>query len=321
MTVYAAGALLWREEQGKLLLAVVQRTRYNDFAWPKGKLDPGEVLPQTAVREILEETGLRIRLGVKLPVQHYKLPSGEPKEVHYWAAKVTQKALKESKFKPDEEVAAVHWWTPEECIEKLTYGDDKLYVQEILDRFRDETLRTRTLILVRHAKATPRSAYKGGNDGKRPLLPFGKQQAKSLIPLLGAWGPKRIISSPWTRCLTTVLPYAESRGLPVIERHQLSELGNAKGPARTKNVVRDIVESGKASVLCSHRPALPSILDELAKYGTPNQEILLHEGRALKPGHLMVVHFTIPSDKDKPRRIAAIEQYAPFLAEEPETGS
>ena len=316
MTVYAAGAILWREEQGQLLLAVIHRGRYNDFGWPKGKVDPGEVLPVTAVRELAEETGLKIKLGVKLPVQHYKLPSGEPKEVHYWAAKVTPGILKRSKFKPDDEVSEVLWWTPEECKAKLTYPDDKQYVQEVLDRHRDATLRTRPIVVVRHAKAMPRLEYKGGNDGKRPLTAFGKKQAKNLVPLLAAWGAKRVFSSPWVRCRTTVEPYASSRGVPIIERHQLSELGNLKGPARTKNVVHDIVESGKASVLCSHRPALPSILDELAKYGTPNQEILLHEGRALKPGHLMVVHLSVPASKKDARRIVAIEQYAPFLAEE-----
>ncbi|MFM5904537.1 MAG: NUDIX domain-containing protein, partial [Micrococcales bacterium] len=57
MTVFAAGAVLWREVDGQLMVALVHRTVYKDWAWAKGKLDPGEVLPQTAVREILEETG------------------------------------------------------------------------------------------------------------------------------------------------------------------------------------------------------------------------------------------------------------------------
>jgi len=66
MTIYAAGCVLWREEQGQLKVALVHRGRYDDYGWAKGKLDPGEVLPQTAVREIEEETGLRVNLGVSL---------------------------------------------------------------------------------------------------------------------------------------------------------------------------------------------------------------------------------------------------------------
>ena len=56
MTIYAAGAVCWREDSGKLLVALVNRARYDDWSWPKGKVDPGETLLETAVREIAEET-------------------------------------------------------------------------------------------------------------------------------------------------------------------------------------------------------------------------------------------------------------------------
>jgi len=135
-----------------------------------------------------------------------------------------------------------------------------------------------------------------------------------LVPLLGAFGVRRVVTSPWVRCQTTVQPYADSRKLPIIERIQLSEHGNANGPARTKKVVHQLVETGKASVLCSHRPSLPTIIDALADYGNAAQEIRLHEGRALKPGHAMVVHLTVPKNGEK-RRIVAIEDYAPLLAD------
>jgi 8-oxo-dGTP diphosphatase len=313
MTVYAAGCVLWREVKGELLVAMVHRGRYDDFGWAKGKLDPGEVLPQTAAREVLEETGLKVSLGIGLGAQHYTLPSGEPKEVHFWAAHVSDKALAKSKFVPHEEVAAVLWMTPTEAATKLSYDADKVMLEVVVAYHKANKLKTKPFILLRHAKATPRTDWTGP-DGKRPLLPIGAQQAKGLIPVLGAFGAKHLVTSPWVRCLTTIEPYALSRGLKVVERLPLSEHGNANGPAQTKKVVRKMLEKNIASVLCSHRPALPTIIDALADYGDAGQEIRLNEGRALKPGHLMVVHLTTPKKGHK-RQIVAIEDYAPFLAE------
>jgi 8-oxo-dGTP pyrophosphatase MutT (NUDIX family)/phosphohistidine phosphatase SixA len=313
MTIYAAGCVLWREQKGQLLVALVHRGRYDDYGWAKGKLDPGEILPQTAVREIEEETGLRVNLGISLGVQHYNVPSGEPKEVHYWAARVTDTALAKSKFVPHEEIAEVLWMSPDEAVTRLSYDADKAFLQVLLEVYRRGELRTKPFVLLRHAKATPRTDW-AGHDGKRPLLPLGLDQARSLVPLLGAFGVRRVVTSPWVRCQTTVQPYADSRKLPIIERIQLSEHGNANGPARTKKVVHQLVETGKASVLCSHRPSLPTIIDALADYGNAAQEIRLHEGRALKPGHAMVVHLTVPKNGEK-RRIVAIEDYAPLLAD------
>jgi phosphohistidine phosphatase SixA/8-oxo-dGTP pyrophosphatase MutT (NUDIX family) len=313
MTIYAAGCVLWREVKGQLLVALVHRGRYDDYGWAKGKLDPGEVLPQTAVREIEEETGLKVSLGVSLGVQRYNVPSGEPKEVHYWAARVSDKALAKSKFKPHEEVAEVLWMTPEDAEQRLSYKDDIGFLRALVEFYRRGELRTKPFILLRHAKATPRTDWTGP-DGKRPLLPLGKQQAKSVVPVLAAFGIKRVVTSPWVRCLTTVQPYAEARKLPIIERIALSEHGNANGPARTAKVVHQLIESDTAAVLCSHRPSLPTILSALADYGTHAQIDRLLLGRTLKPGHLLVAHLTVAKKGEK-RRIVSIEEYAPFIDE------
>ena len=67
MTIYAAGIVCWREENGKLEVALVHREVYKDWGFPKGKLDPGEQLPQTAVREVFEEAGFKVRLVPAYP--------------------------------------------------------------------------------------------------------------------------------------------------------------------------------------------------------------------------------------------------------------
>ena len=81
--IYAAGAVCWRIIDGKVHVLLVHRTVYGDVTIPKGKVDPGESLPRTAVREIAEETGLAVALGVPLGISRYPLPSGREKIVHY----------------------------------------------------------------------------------------------------------------------------------------------------------------------------------------------------------------------------------------------
>ncbi|MEY4436619.1 MAG: hypothetical protein RL100_83 [Actinomycetota bacterium] len=308
MTIYAAGAILWREEKGKLLVALIHRNRHNDYSWPKGKVDKGESLPETAVREIAEETGLRIKLGPHLQVVNYTVGNGTPKEVHYWAARVSDKALSKSKFKPSEEVASVDWHSPAEARKLLTYDFDKDVLDELLELYSNNQLRTKPIIVLRHAKATPRTDWMGGrtvDDGNRPLLAEGQVQANELVRLLGAFAPNRVITSPWNRCRTTVLPYAEKRKIKIIERSQLSELGNKKGPKRTTNVIDDIVEDGRATVICSHRPALPTILEALEKYATAKHKPLLQEGKTLKPAEMLVIQMTTTEK----RKVVSVERY------------
>lgn len=323
MTIYAAGAVLWREVEGKLLIAVIHRARYDDWSFPKGKQDPGENLPQTAVREIREETGLKIKLGVRLKIVHYTVGDNIPKEVHYWAARVSDTALANSKFEPSEEVAKVEWKTPEEVRSLLTYDFDREVLDRALDLHVLGHLRTKPVIVLRHATATARADWKGGkglDDGHRPLLDIGHVEAQQLVPLLSAFAPKRLVTSSWTRCRTTLEPFAKAKKLTLIERHQLSEFGNKTGPRRTLKVVHDLVTDGSPAVICSHRPALPTVLEALAEYGSVHHAPVLAESAALSPAHMTVVHLTAKAPGKK-RTIVSIETYAPAAPLEPKAKS
>src|SRR5258708_10215465 len=88
-TTLAAGAAIWRPptdpaEDAEVLL--VHRPKYDDWSLPKGKTEPGEHVLLTAVRELAEETGIRVILGRRLPSTHYTV-RGRPKVVDYWTAK------------------------------------------------------------------------------------------------------------------------------------------------------------------------------------------------------------------------------------------
>ena len=305
MDVYAAGAVCWREEKRDLLVALVHRVKYQDWTFPKGKVDPGETLAEAAVREIKEETGLKIKLGVPLETITYALDKSKNKVVHYWAARVSDKSLASSKFTPNEEISEVVWITAEQAFSRLSYQHDRDLLQEVLELRKNGMLKTKPLIILRHASATPRVEYVG-EDGKRPLLPDGKKQAKELIRLLSAYGPKRVFTSPWRRCRDTISPYAKAHRYKIIERGELSEMGNAKGPARTAKVARRLFTDARSSVLCTHRPTLPTITEVLASFAAPELKKLILEAKSLKPAEFVVLHLTT-SGKD-PRLVAVEHQ-------------
>ena len=304
MEIFAAGAVCWREEGKDLMVALIHRGRYQDWTFPKGKVDSGETLAETAVREIREETGLKVKLGVPLETMSYPLDKSKTKVVHYWAAKVSDKALAKAKFKPDEEVSEVLWLKAEDAFAKLSYKHDRDLLQEVIDLRINGMLKTKPLIILRHAHATPRADWIG-EDGKRTLLPEGKKQAKELVRLLSAYGPKRVFTSPWKRCKDTISPYAKSHRYKIIDRGELSEMGNAKGPARTAKVAKNLFSDARSSVLCTHRPTLPTITEVLASYAEPKLAKLILEAKALRPGDFIVLHLTTSGKKP---RLVAVEQ-------------
>lgn len=282
---------------------MIHRGRYHDWTFPKGKVDSGETLAEAAVREIYEETGLRIKLGTPLSDVSYPLDKGKTKVVHYWAARVSDKALKKSRFEPSEEVLEVHWLGAKEAFAKLSYQHDRELLEELLELNKNQMLRTRPLIILRHAQAMPRAEF-GGEEAKRPLLPDGKVQAKQLVRLLDAYGPKRIFTSPWKRCKDTVLPYSLKKKLKVIERGELTEAGNAKGPARTAKLARFLFHDARSAVLCTHRPTLPTIAEVLATRADKNLKELIPEVKKLAPSDFMVLHV---AHSGKQARLVAVE--------------
>ena len=151
--VLAAGAVCWRIVDGRAKVLVVYRATHSDYSLPKGKLELGETLPETAVREIREETGLGITLGPPLGNIAYTLPGGRDKVVYYWAAEVDDHALELARFQPDDEIAALEWLPVAKARKKLTYPRDL----DVVDRFEKlldaDCVRTFAIIALRHGKA------------------------------------------------------------------------------------------------------------------------------------------------------------------------
>jgi 8-oxo-dGTP diphosphatase len=313
MPIVAAGAILWRKEKDELKVLLIHRGRYDDWSWPKGKLDKGENISETAVREIKEETGLKVSLGPKLCECKYDLDNGEKKVVHYWSAKVTDEILSKQKFKPDEEVSSFKWVSVAEAKQLLTYPYDNDPLKALVELYDANLLDTKPVIILRHAKATPRDQWKKG-EATRPLLPNGLIQAAALTTTLNAYAPKLVITSSWKRCMDTVLPFLHKYKVKHSQRSQLSEFGAKNGPKRTKKLVHKLVDSGKGTVICTHRPALPTIVEALGVYGNKEQRKELEDVLVMQPAQLFVLHMSKASGKKSPK-IVAIESVSPAFAD------
>jgi len=299
MTIYAAGVVCWRERESEVEVLLVHREYYNDWSFPKGKQDPGELLPQTAVREVLEEVGLRVKLGRKLSIIRYQVGDQE-KEVHYWASKLKDKASRLKKFEANAEIAKAEWLSVKKALTLLSYDHDRQLLLQALELNSKKELETRALIVLRHAKATPRTDWKG-EEAKRPLLPEGLDHAKALVPILAAYGPKVLITSPWKRCHDTIAPYAKQSKKKLVERGQLTERSNKRRPVSTKKVVGFLLGASKSGLICTHRPALPSVLEPLASSASKELKPMILEAAGLKPGDFFVIRLSMGS---KPRALA-----------------
>ena len=114
--VDAAGGVVVQD--GRVLL--VHRPRYDDWTFPKGKLDPGESFEDAALREVEEETGIRCSLGRELPAARYAV-GDRPKLVRYWL----MTAREETPFVPNDETDELRWATPDEALSLLSYDRDR----------------------------------------------------------------------------------------------------------------------------------------------------------------------------------------------------
>ena len=116
----AGGLLLRRSPEGRVEVVVVHRPAYDDWTFPKGKLDEGETEADAALREVEEETGIRARLGRELTTTSYRDSRGRPKTVRYWEMTPVGGVLG-----PANEVDDARWVAVDEAVRMLSYARDR----------------------------------------------------------------------------------------------------------------------------------------------------------------------------------------------------
>jgi 8-oxo-(d)GTP phosphatase len=263
--IQAAGAVLWRPAAGGEV-AVIHRRRYDDWSFPKGKCEPGEHVLATALREVAEETGVRVILGRQLGTTRYD-SNGQHKQVRYWAGRCREPL---SRFVPNAEVDRLDWLPVPAALGRLSYQRDV----RMLGEFAAGPAQTVPCILLRHAAAGSKSDWQG-NDLARPLDPRGAAAAESIAQLLSCFGPCRVVTSVAERCVATVRPYAALIGAQIELEPLFTVSQQGRGRAAVDGAAADravmdraaadraaaIAADGRPVVICAHRENLPLLLD------------------------------------------------------------
>ena len=274
-TIQAAGAVVWRNNQDKTEVVIIHRPKYNDWSFPKGKLEVGESLIACAHREVLEETNIQTEFGAFLGDVEYLTQDGK-KQVSFWAAK----AITYKDFSPNSEVDQLKWVEVKKVKELLTLETDK----KILAQFVKLDIDTKPFILLRHAKAITRDEWQGDDDD-RPLDSLGQNQAKRLLSIYQVYNIEQIHTSDAVRCYDTVNPMVKGLGIKLEVTGKLGESAYKKDKEKAFDYAKDLIKEDARILICSHNPILPKMLNRLTK----KSDVDADEGK-LSPADGWVIH-------------------------------
>src|SRR4029450_7198961 len=151
-TVHAAGGIVLRNGR-RPLLAVVQRAKDELWVLPRGKLKSNESAMAGARREVIEETGHRVRVREFVGAITYRA-RGRPKVVQFWRMQAEVKPSRDIM----KDIMAVEWLPFSAAVRRLSYHPEKLLLSHPLEKLflsnvGRMTLRQRRLRLRRRARS------------------------------------------------------------------------------------------------------------------------------------------------------------------------
>lgn len=271
----AAGVVALRQGPKGVKVLLAHRPKYDDWVLPKGHVEAGELVPQTACREFHEETGYRAAVSAPICVIDYAV-GASLKRVHWFLGDLSETPA-DGVLNPNE-IDAVDWRRVDKALSLLSYDDEKDVLRQAV-----AMPTTRQLLIVRHAKALDRASWRK-DDARRPLAARGRTQARRAVGLLEAYGVAKLVSSTSTRCVQTLHAYAGVTKLPIDLVEGLSEEGAAKNPAGVGQImarlVATVLETGQPLAVCGHRPVLPAMAQALG----------LDDYDDAKPAEVLVAH-------------------------------
>ncbi|WP_094730252.1 NUDIX hydrolase [Bifidobacterium hapali] len=270
----------------RIEVCIVHRPKYDDWSWPKGKLEINESHRHAAVREIGEETGLSVELGpylgeIEYPLaeegsktRHSKDRTVDTKHILYWMATPVDDIEAEQlidAFGPIHradigEIDDIIWVTVTEARKILSHSTDKDVLALFVDRLQEGAADAHNVIIVRHAKAEARKTWTG-TDENRPITPRGAAAAYALNRELACYNPVRLATSPWMRCRETLHVFSWQTNRPMIHLDDLTEDAFAEDSERAWACFRAEIEYAlthrETVAVCMHRPVIGGMFDHL----------------------------------------------------------
>jgi 8-oxo-dGTP pyrophosphatase MutT (NUDIX family) len=137
---FSAGGVLVRRTRGRVAVAAIRPRGKAPGTWalPKGNVDPGERPDETALREVLEETGVEGRLVEKLGDVKYTYTRRDGarvfKIVSFYLLRAGRGRLGEIEEAMRVEVAEARWLPLEEAPRLLAYGGERAMAAKALAR-------------------------------------------------------------------------------------------------------------------------------------------------------------------------------------------
>lgn len=129
-TILAAGGILWSRSPAGRMMAIVRRTKYDDWSLPKGKLKRGETFEAAALREVREETGCDATMSTYVGMVRYAV-GGDQKVVLFWNMDVRRAR----RIRSNAEIAELRWLPVDKALRLMTYSLERKVVRKALRSF------------------------------------------------------------------------------------------------------------------------------------------------------------------------------------------
>lgn len=144
-----AGCFLVRARTDGWEICLIYRIWPNDHqGWvpPKGHVESGETLEDTAIRETIEETGyINIKIIKPLQTLHIQYPWDDgfihKKDIHYFLAELVDDEHKELALSDSEKESQtkVEWMSLKDAEKKLLFDDEREILKEVIRTYRQLT--------------------------------------------------------------------------------------------------------------------------------------------------------------------------------------